>query len=282
MYTIIHIKKNDEAYEYKDRVIEKVKTYFEEVLSAIRNSNNERLNYLSKHIHEAKYTNLGYSASGVSTGKGFGSDKFKFLVESIKKSEAYSSGTICDILDVELYVENIGVDLISDLITNLIQDILSEYTEKILSNLNMENSITHIDMHFWNEDSKEWENKRMPIIYYSKPPKHKIYNYLLVPEVFTSGDKQKEKIVQRIFDECVYGIYEKKIFSDPIKYEKYIHEYKGGDKTVFKNRVSRLMNHELGEGSAKEGHGYITGKGLLGLLENYEEVKKYIELEIKN
>jgi len=122
MYTIIHKNSTDDGYEYKDRIVEKVRIYFEELLKAVREGENERLNYISKHIHEAKYTCLGYSISG--PGKGFGEDKFAFLIASMKRSEAYYTGLISDVLDVELYVDNVGVDIISDLVTNLIQDVL--------------------------------------------------------------------------------------------------------------------------------------------------------------
>ncbi|MDB8791836.1 hypothetical protein PN398_14010 [Romboutsia sp. 1001216sp1] len=280
MYTIIHINKNHEGYEYKDRIINKVRTYFEEVLEAVKLNDKEKIQYLSKNIHEARYTNLGYSVSG--SGKGFGKDKFTYLLDSLRKSDAYNSGTISDILDVELYVDNIGVDIISDLVTNLIQDILSEYTYKKLECLNMLVNIVHSDIHYWDEVSRTWGSKKMPVVFYDDKESNKIYNYLLVPYDYTADENQKEYIVKKIFDECIYKLYEKKIFSNPVKYESYIHEYKNGDQVVFKKKVAKLINQELGEGSAKEGSSYITGKGLLGLIEHYEDIKKFIELEIKN
>ncbi|VIG20070.1 Uncharacterised protein [Clostridioides difficile] len=274
------MNKTYDGYEFRDRVIEKVKTYFEEVLKAIRNSDSKKLDYLSKYIHEAKYTNLGFSVSG--SGKGFGKDKFSFLVNSIKKSEAFHSGAIGDILDVELYVDDIGVDIISDLITNLIQDILSEYTENKLNNLKMNSNITHINTHFWNETLKQWDNKSMPVVYYSEPPYSKIYNYLLVPKMFTADENQKERIVKKIFDDCVFKLYKEKIFDNELKYSKYIHELKDGDKIIYKNKVVQFINNEFGEGSAKEGKGYLTKNGLLHIIKNYDVVKKFLDSVIKN
>lgn len=61
MYTIIHRNSKDEGYQFKYRIIEKVKTYFEEVLNAIRSHSDTKLEYLAKHVHEAKYTSLGYA-----------------------------------------------------------------------------------------------------------------------------------------------------------------------------------------------------------------------------
>ena len=43
-----------------------------------------------------------------------------------------------------------------------------------------------------------------------------------------------------------------------------------------------MINHELGEGSAVLGNGYITNKGLLALIKHYNEIKDFIEVKIKN
>lgn len=90
MYTIIHKNSKTKGYEFKDRVIEKVRTYFEEVLKAIKKNDEARLKVLSRHIHEAKYTCLGYSQEG--PGKGFGTNKFTNLVSSIKKVKHLRQG----------------------------------------------------------------------------------------------------------------------------------------------------------------------------------------------
>ena len=111
IYTILHVNKNDDGYEYKRKIVNKVKTYFDELLSAVsythldvykrqllsavQRDDVSKIDYLSKNVHEAKYTGLGFSTSG--SGKGFGKDKFNSLVQSIKNSEAYKSGTISDI-----------------------------------------------------------------------------------------------------------------------------------------------------------------------------------------
>lgn len=278
MYTIIHRTSKEKGFEFKDRVVEKVRTYFEEVLKAVRTNDNERLKYLSKHVHEAKYTCLGYSVSG--PGKGFGDDKFTFLIESMKRSEAFHTGLISDVLDVELYVDNIGVDIISDLVTNLIQDILSEYTENTLNELSMADKIRGVKTHYWNEVKREWTTEELPMVAYTSELGSKEYNYLLVPEGFTCDDKQKERILKRIFDGCVYELYSNKILSDREKYGEYIYTTK--DKVgVYKKQVSKLINDEFGDGSAKEGNGYLTPKGLLDLINKYPDIKKFIEDKVK-
>lgn len=243
MYTIIHKNSKKDGYEYKDRIIKKVKTYFEEVLNAVRNNDSEKLSYLSQYTHEAKYTSLGYSLSG--PGKGFGEDKFTFLVSSIRSSQAYNSNLISDILDVELYVDNVGVDIISDLVTNLIHDVLSEYTLKKVNELAMAHKIRYVKMNYWNEQSRKWEIQNLATVSYKKNLNAKEFNYLLVPYGFTGDDKQKERIIKKVFDDCVYGLYKDKVLSNVEKYNKYVHEFRNGDKDVYKKRLLNLLMMNL-------------------------------------
>lgn len=278
MYTIIHRNSKDKGYAFKDRVIEKVRAYFEEVLKAIKENDEARLIVLSKHIHEAKYTCLGYSQKG--SGKGFGAKKFTNLVSSIKKSEAFETGLISDVLDVELYIEKIGVDIISDLVTNLIQDVLAEYTENVVNELAMAYKLRGVNTHFWDEETRQWIKADLPMISYNKELGGKEYNYLLVPEGFTCDKNQKDRILRQIFDNSVYEIYSTKILADREKYGQYIHETKNKVE-VYKKQVSKLINEEFGQGSAIEGRGYLTPKGLLDLIKHYKEIKDFIELEIK-
>ncbi|ELC8386059.1 hypothetical protein QYB55_001190 [Clostridium perfringens] len=188
---------------------------------------------------------------------------------------------ISDVLDVELYIEQIGVDIISDLVTNLIQDVLSEYTENVANELAMADKLRNVNTHFWDEEKRKWIKSDLQMISYTKELGDKEYNYLLVPEGFTCDENQKDKILKQIFDDSVYEIYTKKILSDREKYGQYIYETKRRI-GVYKKQVSKLINEEFGEGSAVEGRGYLTPKGLLDLIKNYKEIKDFIELEIKN
>lgn len=271
IFTIINCHDENEGYVYRERIINKVKTYFEEVLKAVKSNDNHKLKYLSKNIHDVNYTNLGHCISDKE-------DSFTILVNSIKESDAYKNGLINDILDAQLYLKNIGVEIISNLITNLIQDVLSEYTKEKLQSLNITDKIKYTKIHYWNEFTKSWDIKEIPIIFYINPLNKDLFNYLLVPYDFTCDENKKQKILNEIFNESVYEIYEKKILSNPDKYKNYINKYQ----QVYKKSVVQLINHELGEGSAVLGNGYITNKGLLALIKHYDEIKDFIEVKIKN
>jgi len=115
---------------------------------------------------------------------------------------------------------------------------------------------------------------------YTRELGEKECNYLLVPEGFTVDQNQKEKIVKTIFDTFVYELYRTKILSDEDRYDEYIYEDKNG-KDVRKKKVVKFINDELGDGSAREGNGYLTSKGLLDLINKYPVIKKFIESDIK-
>lgn len=279
MYTIIHRNSNNEAYKFKERIINKVRTYFEEILKATESQNEkERLVYLAKYVHEARYTKLWFSING--PGKGLGNTKFYELITSIKNSEAYSSKRINDILDAELYVKNIGVDIISDLVTNLIQDVLGEYTENKLNQLAMADKLRYKEMHYWDDTNRKWAKKKIATVAYSEGLGQKEYNYLLIPMCFTANEDQKQFILGQIFKNYVYDKFKNIILSDEDEYDKYVSEYTTGKK-VHKKNVALFINDQYGRNLAKEGDGYLTSKGLLDLVERFDDLREFIEIKIK-
>lgn len=283
IYSILTCYNKCEGYEYKDRIINKVRTYFEELLNAIRNDNKEKLNYLSKNIGEAKFTKLGYSKT--KSGSAIGKKKFEELINSIKKSDAYETGDIGDILDVQLYADKIDVDNISDLITNLVYDVFSDYTVGKLENLGCSDRLDYYKLHYWNENLRQWEEKELSVISFGDMENlsnEERYNYLLVPFSFTSDKYQTRHIYKDIFDNIVYDLFSKKFLENPYDYQEYIYEYADGiRKKVNKKSVAKFIKDKFSKDFAKESGEYLTPKGLLYLIKNYSEVRDYVEKNIK-
>lgn len=279
MYTIIHQTLIGQGYQYKDRIIAKVGTFFEEVLKATINDDIAKHEYLSQNLHEPKYTMIGYSRGG--SGQAFGKDKYKILVDSIKSSTARKTGKINDILDAELYTDDIGVDLISDLVTNLIQDVLSEYTEEVLHNIYQDDKIIKIKTHYWDEQDRKWKYKDMSMINYYKELTGRRYYYLLVPEKITKGKDQKEVILKNIFNNCIYQIYSSKILLNQQQYDNYIHRGKSKDE-VYMYQAVYCMKDELGIKHNGSKEVTIKSKSLLDLVERYPEIIHFIDTSIKN
>lgn len=79
------------------------------------------------HLHEPNETRLGMSA-GKPTWKWVGEVKAGRLIESITKSAAVKSGKIRDLQDVSLFVEWVGPDNSSDIVTNVWKKYFIDYT----------------------------------------------------------------------------------------------------------------------------------------------------------
>lgn len=109
---------------------ELIRTFFMEVLAALRNDDNVRAHNLMSHLHEPPETFLGVS-KGAPKGRGVGVKQARQIVSGIKKSKAYQSGVLSDLSEVALFVELVGRDKISDLTTNIIRKKLVEYTQQV-------------------------------------------------------------------------------------------------------------------------------------------------------
>lgn len=105
-----------------------IRTFFKEVLDAIRANDNMRATNLMSHLHEPEETFLGVS-SGKPKGKGVGSRQAGQLISAIKSSRAFKTGILSDLSEMALYVDNIDKDKISDLTTNIIRRKLVQYTQ---------------------------------------------------------------------------------------------------------------------------------------------------------
>jgi hypothetical protein len=104
-----------------------IRSFFNEILDALRNGDDARAGHLLSHLHEPNETFLGESR-GKPSGRGVGRDKANDLLDALKRSRAFQTGLISDISEAELFIENIGPDTISDLTTNILRGLLAEYT----------------------------------------------------------------------------------------------------------------------------------------------------------
>src|SRR4029079_13781607 len=101
-----------------------IRSFFNEVLDALRTGNDARAIDLLGNLHEPNETFLGQS-KGVPSGRGVGLDKANDLADALKKSRAFHTGLLSDISEAELFIRNIGPDMISDLTTNVLRGLLA-------------------------------------------------------------------------------------------------------------------------------------------------------------
>ena len=106
-----------------------VQQYFARLLElAIAKDDDAGYKY-TKYFVEMNETRLGYSASkpnGLSGGKNLGIEIYNL----IKESKAIYTEMIGDIFDASVMIEGLGVDKISDFITNLIFEELIDFTKR--------------------------------------------------------------------------------------------------------------------------------------------------------
>lgn len=106
-----------------------IRSFFEELLFALRAGNDQKAAHLASHLHETNETCLGYS-TGAPRGRGIGNDQANDLIHALKNSRAYQTGLLSDLAETALFIPGIGSDKISDLTTNILRGLLLEYTNE--------------------------------------------------------------------------------------------------------------------------------------------------------
>lgn len=104
-----------------------IRSFFNEVLDALRLGNDARAFHLLSNLHEPNETFLGQSSANPQ-GRGIGTDKAASFAHALRESRAFATGLLSDISEAELFIPNVGPDTISDLTTNVLRGLLAEYT----------------------------------------------------------------------------------------------------------------------------------------------------------
>jgi len=105
-----------------------LQTFFEAVLSHIKNSEHDKAIELLSGLSEGNEFHLGYS-KGKSQGRGFGSESAELTWKALIKSKAAKSGLLADLEDTALLIEGISTDKISDAVCNILRAPLIKYTQ---------------------------------------------------------------------------------------------------------------------------------------------------------
>ena len=106
-----------------------ITSFFETLLDYIRSHDDLNAIRLLERLGEPNETCLGFSQSDPS-GRGIGGIQARDLLQHLKKSKAVQTGLISDIAELDLFVDNIGPDKISDMTTNILRGLLIKYTQE--------------------------------------------------------------------------------------------------------------------------------------------------------
>lgn len=135
-----------------------IRSFFNEVLDALRANNDARAIHLLGHLREPNETFLGQS-KGLPSGRGVGKDKANDLAAALKRSRAFSTGLLSDISEAELFIHNIGPDTISDLTTNVLRGLLADYTREQCALHDISTQPTGSLGPIWSIADSDWQSK---------------------------------------------------------------------------------------------------------------------------
>lgn len=153
---------------------EYIRVFFKEVLAALTEGDRERARNLMSHLHEPEETFLGVSQFDPK-GRGVGSGQAGQLISAILASKAYTTGLLTDLSEVALYVDGIDRDKISDLTTNIIRELLVDYTAQQCDLHNVEMK-RYSGPPLWDPEIRGWRSKHVLLPYIEERP------VLLVPK----------------------------------------------------------------------------------------------------
>lgn len=160
--------------EWAGQASDHIRVFFKEVLDALRAKNTARAINLMSHLTEPKETFLGVS-SGKPKGRGVGSGQARQLISAILQSKAYKSGLLSDLSEMSLYVEGIDRDKISDLTTNIIRNLLVEYTQRQCDLFGIETR-NYSGPPLWDINLRNWKSQYVQLPHIKNKP------VLLVPK----------------------------------------------------------------------------------------------------
>ncbi|MFG3704736.1 hypothetical protein ACGF7U_08395 [Micromonospora sp. NPDC047670] len=160
---------------WADSCIASIQSFFQRVLDAIGDSNDEGAISLLAELREPNETHLGQS-SGRSQGSGLGDKLAEKFWESLSNSRAARSGLLEDLEDTALLVEGVDKDRISDITTNLIRAQLVEFTQETAEYHGIELTPDVAYGPFWDPLKGEWYQK------YTNLPTPNGERLLLVPK----------------------------------------------------------------------------------------------------
>jgi hypothetical protein len=151
-----------------------IQVFFDAVVAAIREGNNDQAIALLASLREPNETHLGLS-SGRARGMALGPGTAELIWRALSQSEAIQTGLIADLEETALMIPGIAYDRISDITTNLIRGPLIDYTQVMCE----QHAIPTEDQDsgpLWDAENEQWFSKMV------KLPRTPSGRLLLIPK----------------------------------------------------------------------------------------------------
>lgn len=161
--------------EWSSKCGDNIRSFFNELLDSLRAGNMARSIHLVSNLHEPNETFLGES-QGNPNGKAVGQIKARQLLEAFVNSRAYETGLLSDVSEAELFIRGVGRDTISDLTTNVIRNLLAEYTGNCCALHNIPVQAVRSLGPVWDIVARDWRSQTLNLPVWNRRP------ILLVPK----------------------------------------------------------------------------------------------------
>jgi hypothetical protein len=212
----------------------KIVSFFQTLLDAIRNNDKKSIRRLiNHHLSEPQEIYLGVSQKARG-GRGLGAIQEGQVVEALANSTAAKIGLIQSIEELELHIEGIGPDKVSDLIGNIILDELAQYTEETCREYGIPTN--HIAVSgYWNIDQRAWDGG------YFNLPSRDTHSYILVPKRFV---RRSQDLLnhQEFYRKYVLTVLQSQLLSAD---DSLVETLKTGNRRVTKKAISNDSRFEF-------------------------------------
>jgi len=162
---------NEWARRCNDRII----AFFQHAIDAIHRGDTAVSERMLSNLSEPNETRLGVSR-GQPQGRGVSGKQAFDLHHALASSQAARTGILSELAECDLFVEGIGRDKVSDITTNVLRDLLIEYTQSQceLHGIPLIGNVA--SGRIWDESAGRWREK------YAALPVYRDAKILLVPK----------------------------------------------------------------------------------------------------
>ena len=115
--------------EFTIRCDSLIKSFFTQLIRLIKENKMQKALKLCENLRESSDVCLGYAKQRGTSGSGMGPAIIRDFCFALKRSVAVEKDILVNIEDVKVFLENIDVDRISDMVAKIIRKPLLEYTE---------------------------------------------------------------------------------------------------------------------------------------------------------
>ncbi|MFD0977713.1 hypothetical protein [Salinimicrobium gaetbulicola] len=153
---------------FSKRMQERIAVFWGEFIKAVKAKNRKKTYEILGGLKEPAETRLGY-ANDNSRGNAVARKLKPKMIKAIEQNKAVMSGVLKHFCDIELFIEDVSSDRISDITTKIIKDVLIEFTQEQckLYNIPMK-SVWQEDI--FDHNKVEWVKRKVLLpIYFGKP-----------------------------------------------------------------------------------------------------------------